>query len=97
MAHRVAPLHLLGLDGDTQTTEPGRESRRLHGGAHVGAAARAIRTRASVELQHHQGRSTLLALLDCSKCYERVGHVVAGSRALASGLPGRIANMIFDM
>lgn len=56
----------------------------------------ACRTRASIEQQHYQGRSTLMAFLDCSKCYERVGHITAGNLVLASRLPGRIANMIFN-
>lgn len=46
-------------------------------------------------MQHDQGRNTSLAFLDCSKCYERAGHNVAGSRALLAGLPGRIANSVF--
>lgn len=65
---------------------------RFYGGAHLGAAAMASRRRASIELQHYRGPSTLLAFLDCSKCDERVGHAVAGSRAQVSGLPGRIAS-----
>lgn len=72
-----------------QATEPSRDwSLQLRGGAHIGAAAMASRTRASVELRDHHGQSTLLAFLDCSKCYERVGHAVAGSRARISGLRG---------
>lgn len=57
----------------------------------------ACHTRASIKQQHYHGCRTLLAFLECSKCYERVGHATAGSRVLASGLPGRIANMIFNM
>lgn len=72
-------------------------SLRLRGGTHIGATVMASRTRASIELQHYQGQSRLCAFSDCSKPSERVGHAVAGSCALNSGLPGRIANMIFDM
>lgn len=33
----------------------------------------------------------------CRKCYERTNHTLAGSRALASGLAVRVANMVVDM
>lgn len=69
----------------------------FHGGAHIGAAAMASRARASIELQHRQGRSTLMGLLDCIKCFGRVGHAMAGGRALMSGLPGRTTNMVFSV
>lgn len=52
---------------------------------------------ASIEAEHYQGDHSLLAFLDCSKCYERVGHALAGRRALRSGLAARVANMLFDM
>ena len=39
----------------------------------------------------------LLALLDCSKCYERVSHGVAGQRAVAAGFPDTIMNLIMHM
>lgn len=57
----------------------------------------AARTRASIEVKHYHGDHILLAFLDCSKSYERVGHALAGARALQSGLAARVANMAFDM
>lgn len=43
-----------------------------HDGRHVGAAALAARRRASIEVLHHEGKHSLLAFIECSKCYERV-------------------------
>lgn len=63
---------------------------------HVGAAALAATTRASTETQHYHGEHSLLAFVDCSKCYERAGHALAGQRAFRSGLAVWVANMVFD-
>lgn len=46
-------------------------------------------------LQHMRGRHTLLAFL--SKCYERVGRALAGARAVASWIQGKVVNMVFDL
>lgn len=72
-------------------------SLRIHGKKHVGAAALAVRTRGSIEAPHCEGKDSLLAFLDCSKCYERVKHALVGERALDTGLGGRLANMSFDL
>lgn len=70
---------------------------RLHETRYVGASALAANPRASIEVMHYQVGHNLLAFLDCSNCYERVGHTLAGARALQSGLAARVANIIFDM
>ena len=72
-------------------------SKTLHSGRHQGAAELATRTRIDMELDHWRGLFTLLALLDCSKCYERVEHFVAGHRAIASGFPDTVLNLIMHM
>ena len=72
-------------------------SRTLHGGRHKGAAELAACTRIDMELASWRGLFTLLALLDCSKCYERVAHALAGQRAVDAGFPDTILNLIFNM
>ena len=72
-------------------------SQTIHQGRHQGAAEMAVRTRIQMELQTWEGRHSLLALLDCSKCYERVEHLTAGNRAQDSGCPDTILNLIMDM
>lgn len=67
----------------------------LHEGKNVGAAALAARTKASIEV--NRGDHGLLGFLDGSKCYERVGHALAGHDALQPGLAARVANMVFDI
>lgn len=42
----------------------------IHHGKHAGAATRAARTRADKEVAKSQGKHTVSAFLDCSKCYE---------------------------
>lgn len=64
---------------------------------HGAAAPLAARTPAGMEVAKFQGKHALLAFLDCSKRFERVGHKLAGDRAVATGLQSRIANMVFDM
>lgn len=63
----------------------------------VGAPALAAKASASIEVKRYLGDPSLLAFLDCRKCYERVGHALAGQRALQSGLAARVANMVFDI
>lgn len=77
---------------DAQT----RWSLDIHDRTHAGAATLAARTRASIEVATYEGRHTLLAFPDRSKCYERVGHDVAGIRGLESGIQGRVANLILE-
>lgn len=55
------------------------------------------RTCANRVVARFRGKHTLLAFLDCSKCYEHVGRRLAGRRAIASGLQSRVANVITDM
>ena len=62
-------------------------SRTLRRGRRQGAAEMATRTRMDMELADWQGLFTLLALLGCSKCYERVAHAIAGQRAVDTGSP----------
>ena len=50
-----------------------------------------------MELSQWQGHHTLLALLDCSKCYERVEHRTAAARAEASGFPDTVLNLVMNM
>lgn len=57
----------------------------IHEGKHVGAALLAARTQASLEAEQHEGKHNLLALPDCSKCYETVHHALAGDRARRPG------------
>lgn len=52
---------------------------------HAGAATLAARTRAGLEVGRFQGKHTLLAFLDCSKCYDRVWHHLASGRAVGTG------------
>ena len=72
-------------------------SLQIHGGKHQGAAALACHTRAQVELAAWKGQSVLMALLDCSKCYERVEHLTAAQRAVDSGCPDTVVNMSMDI
>ena len=69
----------------------------IHGGSHMGAAECAFRTAVEVEHAGTQGRHALLAFLDCSKCYERVGHALAAERAARSGMPLRVLNMVMNI
>lgn len=39
----------------------------------------------------------MLAFLDCSKCYDRVGRAKAAERAMQRVTPHEIANMVLDM
>ena len=57
----------------------------------------ATRTRMDMELADWQGLFTLLALLDCRKCYERVAHALAGQRADDTGFPDTLMNLILNM
>lgn len=68
----------------------------LHGGAHEDLATRALRTAASIELAQWLGGSTF-ASLHCSKCFERIEHRAAGDRALASGMPAQVINLVVDI
>ena len=43
------------------------------------------------------GQHTLLALLDCSKCYERVEHRTAAARAVETGFPDTVLNLVMNM
>lgn len=63
----------------------------------VAPSMMASRARAWMEVQQYTGKCTLLTSLACRECYERVGHRQAGDRVLRSGVPGRVANMVFDM
>ena len=72
-------------------------SRTLHGGRHEGAAELATCTRIDMELASWRGLYTLLALLDCSKCDERFAHALAGQRAVDTGFPGTILNLVFNV
>ena len=69
----------------------------IHGGAHEGAAAMASRSRAQAEITHWEGKHTITAFLDCSKCYERIEHETAGKRATSSGCPASIINMAMSI
>ena len=71
-------------------------SLQLHGGRHLGAAHLACLTQVDMELAHYRGFHTLFALLDCSKCYERIEHRTAGTRAHQSGCPDTALNMIMS-
>lgn len=64
---------------------------------HAGAATLAAKACANIVVAKFQGKHTLLAFLDCSKCSARVGHKLAGDRAMASDLQVRLANMILDL
>ena len=57
----------------------------------------ATRARMDMELADWQGLFPLPALLDCSKCYERVAHALAGQRAVAIGFPDTLAYLILNM
>jgi ribonuclease HI len=57
----------------------------------------AMATSVGAERAHCQGKYALFALLDCSKCYERVGHAKAGERARQMGLSASALNLIFGM
>lgn len=50
----------------------------------------ALRIEASVELAHLRGDSTLVAFLDCSKCYKRIEHRMAGERVRVSGMQTQV-------
>ena len=55
----------------------------------------AYSTHATMELAHWKGQHTVLALLDCSKCYERVEHLTGAQDAYDSGCPPDIVNTAF--
>ena len=67
----------------------------IHGGKHLGAAALAYDTQVRIEKAHWAGEHVLIAFLDCSKCYERIEHSIAGQDTVATGCPDTIANMVF--
>ena len=39
----------------------------------------------------------MVALLDCSKCYERVPHKLAGQIAIENQCPAQVINLVMDM
>ena len=57
----------------------------------------ACRSRAQTEIAHWEGKHTVTAYLDCSKCYERIEHETAGHRAVATGCPVAIINMAMSI
>lgn len=89
-AHRAPAIRIPCVDGDK---EGKGWSLELHDGKDAGAATLAARTRADTEVAKFQGKRTLFAFLDCSKCDESVGHIVAGDRAVGTGLRTTVANM----
>ncbi len=68
--------------------------RNVQGGETLGATEKTWVTRVTDELAEAAGDQ---AILDCSKCYERVPHRLAARRALDLGVPPRLAQMLFDM
>ena len=68
-------------------------SLKIHGGKHEGAAAMACRTKIHTEISGWKGQETLSTFLDCSKCYERIEHYVAVTRAIELGFPATIGNL----
>ena len=69
----------------------------MQGGTTLGALDKAWATRITDKIAESEGRYTMTAFLDCSKCYERVPHTEAAGRALALGAPGRLVQLMFDM
>lgn len=90
-------MHLPCVDGNTEGTTIAAVLGKTHDGKNAGAASLAARTRADIEVAKLQSKHTSLAFLDCSKCYEREGHKLAGGRAVGTRLRPRVANMVFDM
>lgn len=58
----------------------GQWSGALHGGRHEEVASLAFRTVASVELVQCREGSTLVAILGCRMCYERIEHRIGRGR-----------------
>lgn len=56
-----------------------------------------VRRRKGGPLRQAQWAHSLLAFLDCSKCFQRVNHALAGTRAIVSGLVVSVANTALDM
>ena len=75
----------------------GQWSRHLHGGRHQVTAELATRARAHMELGAWRGLFSRLAIHDCSKCYERIAHALAGQRAVSSGFPDTAMNLIMHI
>ena len=70
-------------------------SLQIHGGSHIGAAGMAYQTHTTMELAHWRGHHVAVALVDCSKCYERVEHLQAQEDAYQTGCPADIVNSAF--
>ena len=64
----------------------------IHGGTHIGAAAMAHHTHTTMELAHWRHHHVAMALIVCSKCYERVEHYQAQSDAATTGCPADIVS-----
>ena len=69
---------------------------RLYGPQVPGALEEAWKLRA-MEVWTHGGGCVGAALLDVSKCYERVAHRLAGRRADETGCPPMITNLVLNM
>ena len=55
------------------------------------------RTHIDMELAAWRGPYTLLALLGCSTCYERVAHALPGKRSVDTGFPDTLMNLTLHM
>ncbi len=61
------------------------------------AEAAAWEAAAHAEVQAALGRTSASALLDCSKCYERVNHAVAARAVVRERFPARPAQLALDI
>lgn len=68
----------------------------LHGGRREAGASLAFRTAASIEIAQSRGRSTLVAFLGCSKCYDCIDDRTVADRASASSMPDQVLNLGTD-
>ena len=70
---------------------------RLYGAQVPGALEEAWKLRAKDEVWSFGGGCMGAALLDVSKCYERVAHTLAGNRATETGCNPRVTNLVMSM
>lgn len=68
-----------------------------HRGGNEGVAFLAFRIAASVELAQWRGRPTLVAVLDCSTCYERIEHRTLGEGQRHSGMPWQVLSLVMEV
>ena len=69
----------------------------IHGGRNASALELAWKTGVQDEQAIRNGTRKIVALLDCSKCYERVPHKLAGQIAGENKCPAQIVDLVMDM